>query len=112
MNQFDDALTRREVEQLHRLAMDARDEGQYAMMEQLLEQAVAAAEHVEDLSLLVEERFWLADARRMQSKFAQAIVTYTWLIGLATDPASSHQVADEESLSYVAQAFMLFVDCG
>ena len=109
---FDDNQIRSEVEHLHKLAMDAFDEDQYATMEQLLEQAVATAGHLGDLPLLVRERFLLADARRMQSKDRQAIATYTWLIGLATDPASGQQLTDEESLSYMARAFMHFVECG
>ena len=109
---FDDTQIRSEIEHLHKLAMDAFAEDQYATMEQLLEQATATAEHLGDLPLLVRERYWFADARRMQSKYIQAIATYTWLIGLATDPAASHQLTDEESLSYMARAFVEFVESG
>jgi tetratricopeptide (TPR) repeat protein len=112
-NFFDDGQTRSEVEHLHRLAMDALAEDQYATMEQLLEQAVAIAEQLDDLSLLARERVWLADARRMLGKDRQAIATFTWLIGLAADPASSHQLTDKKSLSrYIAQAFIGFVESG
>lgn len=103
---------RREVEELHRLAMDAHREAQYATMERLLEQAATTAERLDDLSLLIKERYWLADARRMQSKHAQAISTSTWLIGLATDPTQNQQLHDAQTLKYLAQAFMDFVESG
>ena len=103
---------RREVEELHRLAMDALREAQYATMERLLERAAATAERLDDLPLLIEERSWLAEARRMQGKDAQALSTYTWLIGLATGPTQSQQLRDKDTLQYLAQAFMNFTLCG
>lgn len=112
MSTFDSYEARREVEQLDRLARDARREGHYATTERLLEQAVATAERLDDLPLLVKERAWLADAQRMQGKYMQAIATYTWLIGLATDPDQSRRVANEDSLWYLAGAFMDFVAAG
>ena len=112
MNYFDEAEARREVEHLHRLARNAHDEGQYATAERLLEQAVVTAQRLGDLPLQIEERFWLAAAQRMRGKHVQALATFTWLIGLASDPASSGQVTDEDSLWYLANAFMEFVACG
>ena len=112
MSIFEHNQERREVEELQRLAMDALREAQYATAELLLEQATATTEHLDDLPLLIRERFLLADARRMQSKHAQALSTYTWLIGLATDPTQSQQVRDENSLWYLARGFMDFVESG
>lgn len=103
---------RREVEQLERLARDARAEAQYAAAERLSEQAALTAERLDDLALLIKERFWLAEARRMQGKYLQAMSTYTWLIGLATDPVQSRRLSDETSLWYLANAFTDFVLCG
>src|SRR6516165_5875802 len=111
MTAFDRSEARREVEQLHRLAIDAHREGQYATMERLLETAAETAERLDDLPLLVQERYWLATARRMQSKDTQAITTYTWLIGLASDPAQSRRLADEATLRYLARAFAQFLEC-
>ena len=108
----DETQARREVAQLHRLAMDAHDEAQYVTMERLLEQAVATAQRLQDLPLVIEERFWLATSQRMQNKKLRALTTFTWLIGLATDPAASHEVTDENSLEYLARAFTDFVECG
>jgi hypothetical protein len=112
MSDVEHVETHREIEALHRLAMDAHAEGQYATMERLLAQAVHSAERLDDLPLLVRERFWLATAQRMQGQHVAAMSTYTWLIGLATDPRQSQRVADAESLWYLAGAFMNFVDSG
>jgi tetratricopeptide (TPR) repeat protein len=112
MTPLDRTAARREVEHLHRLAMDALEEGQYATMERLLESAVETAERLDDLPLLVKERSWLADARRMLGRHTQAISTYTWLIGLAIDPNQSRGLADEVTLQYLARAFANFLDCG
>ena len=84
MDDFDNRQARREVRKLHQLALDAEDEGQYATMEQLLEHAVSVAQRLNDLPLLIKERYWLAYAQDMQSKDLQAVATYSWLIGLAT----------------------------
>jgi hypothetical protein len=54
---YDHDQQRREVQELHRLAMDALREAQYATMERLLEQATATAEGLDDLPLLIEERY-------------------------------------------------------
>ena len=112
MNLIDPSEDRREVEHLHRLAMDACSEGHYATMERLLEPAAETAERLDDLPLLVRERFWLASARRMQGKYTQAITTYIWLIGLATDLDQSRRLADQATLSYLACGFQDFLDCG
>jgi tetratricopeptide (TPR) repeat protein len=112
MDDFDDLQARREVQRLHQLAMDANTEGQYATMERLLEHAVSVAKPLNDLPLLIKERFWLAVAQHMQGKLLQAIAIYSWLIGLATDPTSSQLLTDPETLWYLANAFMRFVACG
>jgi tetratricopeptide (TPR) repeat protein len=111
MTPFDPSAARREADHLHRLAMDAFREGQFATMERLLEPAADIAQRLDDWPLLVKERFWLAEARRMQSKYTQAITTHTWLIGLATDPDRSRQLADEATLWYLARAFQDFLEC-
>jgi tetratricopeptide (TPR) repeat protein len=109
MTPFDRTEARREVEHLHRLAMDAHDEGLFATMERLLESAVETAERLDDLPLLVKERYWLADARRMLGRDTQAISAYTWLIGLAIDPNQSRGLADQATLQYLARAFANFL---
>jgi tetratricopeptide (TPR) repeat protein len=48
----------------------------------------------------------------MQSKHAQAFSTYTWLIGLATDPSQSQQLRDTQTLLYLARAFIMFMESG
>jgi tetratricopeptide (TPR) repeat protein len=112
MHDFDNLQAHREVQHLHQLAMDAYDEGQYATMERLLEHAVSVAKPLNDLPLLIKERYWLAAAQDMQGKYLQAVATYSWLIGLASDPMSSQLLTDPDTLWYLAQAFMRFVACG
>ncbi|HMA33853.1 MAG TPA: hypothetical protein VKY74_05170 [Chloroflexia bacterium] len=101
-----------QVAALHCQALDAYREGQYATMERLLEQAVAIAAGLDDLPLLVQEHYWLASAQRMQGQHQAALATYVWLIGLASTPATSRQLADTASLKCLVGAFIFFVDCG
>ena len=112
MNSSDRTEAWREVEHLHRLAMNALNENLFATMETLLERAAETAEQLDDMPLVIKECFWLATARRMQGKHMQAITTYTWLIGLATDTDQSRRLADEATLGYLARAFADFVECG
>lgn len=108
---IDPETARRQVAELHRLAMDACQEALYATMEQLLIEAVNTAEQLDDLPLLIEERFWLASAQRMQGRAQEAITTYVWLIGLATDPAAGRDLP-EDTLWYLAGSFMNFAEVG
>src|SRR5262250_3286582 len=88
MDDFDNRQARREVRKLRQLAEDAHSEGQFATMERLLEHAVSVAQRLNDLPLLIKVRYRFAYAQDMQSKNVQALATYSWLIGLATDPTS------------------------
>jgi tetratricopeptide (TPR) repeat protein len=116
-SQYDEYEKQREVAELNHLADDAFDEGKFATVEQLLERAeqVALALGPVHLPSLIKTRFWLADARRMQGKYSQAVVSYTWLVALTTAPsqaASASLTSDEESLWYLAKAYMDLVECG
>src|SRR5689334_8053071 len=111
MTRFNRIEARRGIERLHALAMLAHDEGQHESSERLLEPAVEAAERLEDLPLLIRERFWLAEARLLQGKRLQAISTFTWLIGFATDPNQSRRLGDLNTLRYIAAAFSSFLAC-
>jgi tetratricopeptide (TPR) repeat protein len=112
MSDFDQQQARREVAELHRLAMEAYQEAQYATAGRLLEQATATAERLGDLPLQVKERYWLAEMCEGQGKVEQAAATYAWIIGLSTDPAQSGRLADENSSWYVAGSFMGFAGTG
>src|SRR5215469_16714919 len=98
MDDVDNRQARREVHKLHQLAEDAHKEGQFATMERLLEHAVSVAQRINDLPLLIKERYRLAYAQDMQSKDIQALATYSWLIALATDPTFSQLLTDSNSL--------------
>ncbi|MGO9464023.1 MAG: hypothetical protein ACLQVF_07690 [Isosphaeraceae bacterium] len=111
MSFLDSNDARREVEHLHGLAIDFWEEGQYDSAERLLERAAEVAEQLGDLSLLARERFYLADTRRMKCNDFAAMATYTWLIGLASDPVQGRSL-DEETLRFIVRGFAGFVECG
>jgi tetratricopeptide (TPR) repeat protein len=114
-SQYDEYEKQREVAELNHLAHDARDEGKYATAEQLLEQAeqVALALGPVHFPSLIKTRTWLAHARKMQGKFTQAFVNYTWLVAITTDPSQAvNLISDEDSLWCLAMAYMELVACG
>jgi len=102
---------REEIEQLDQLARDCRDELQYAKAEKFYQRAAELAEEINDLSLMLKERFWLAAMQGMQGKYQAALEVFTWLIGVAYDPEQSRKL-DEDDLWYVANGFMDFVEVG
>jgi len=102
---------REEIEQLHQLASDCWDELQYAKAEKFYQRAAELAEEINDLSLMLKERLWLAEMQRMQGKYQASLEVQTWLIGVAYDPELSHKL-DEDDLWYVAKGFMDFVEVG
>ena len=102
---------REEIQQLDQLARDCRDELQYAKAEKFSQRAADLAADLNDLSLQVKERFWLAEVQRMQGKYQVALEGFTWLIGVAYDPQQSCQLG-EDDLWYVANGFMDFVAVG
>jgi tetratricopeptide (TPR) repeat protein len=102
---------REEIEQLDQLARDCRDELQYAKAEKFYQRAAELAEEINDLSLMLKERFWLAAMQGMQGKYQAALQVFTWLIGVAYDAEQSRKL-DEDDLWYVAEGFMNFVEVG
>jgi len=102
---------REEIQQLHQLASDCNDELQYAKAEKFYQRAADLATEINDLSLQIKERFWLADMQRMQGKYQVALEVFTWLIGVAYDPEQSRQLR-EDDLWYVAGGFIEFVAVG
>ncbi|MFQ4136710.1 hypothetical protein PGN35_010350 [Nodosilinea sp. PGN35] len=102
---------REEIQQLHQLASDCWDELQYAKAEKFWQRAADLAAEINDLSLLIKERFWLATMQRMQGKDQAALEVFTWLIGVAYDPEQSRKL-DEDDLWYVAGGFRNFVEVG
>jgi len=102
---------REEIQQLDQLARDCWDELQYAKAEKFYQRAAELAEEINDLSLMLKERFWLAAMQGMQGKYQAALEVFTWLIGVAYDPEQSRKL-DEDDLWYVANGFMDFVEVG
>jgi tetratricopeptide (TPR) repeat protein len=102
---------RQEIDQLRQLASDCRDELQYAKAEKLSQRAADLAEQINDLSLMIHNRFWLATAQRMQSKYQEALGTFTWLIEVAYNPDLNRELNDND-LWNVANGFTDFVEIG
>jgi tetratricopeptide (TPR) repeat protein len=102
---------RQEIQQLSRLASDCVEELQYAKAEKLSQRAADLSEQIDDLSLTIENRYWLATAQRMQKKRQAALSTSTWLIEVAYSSELSQELS-ENDLFYVAMGFMDFVGIG
>ena len=102
---------RQQIKQLYRLGKDYHREGQYRKAEKFFEQAVEIANSLDDLSLMIKERFWLASVQRIQGKCNAALNIYTWLIEVAYNPELSSKLK-ETDLLYVGRSFTWFVELG
>lgn len=102
---------REEIAKLHQLGSDCFNELQYAKAEKFLQRAAELAEELNDLSLMIQERFRLAAMQRMQGKNKAALGTFTWLMEVAYSPDLSRDLM-EADLWYVATGFMDFVEVG
>jgi hypothetical protein len=102
---------RQEICQLSQLASDCLKDLQYAKAEKLYQRAADLAEQINDLSLMIHNRFWLAAAQSMQSKYQEALGTFTWLIEVAYNPDLNRELNDND-LWNVANGFMNFVEVG
>jgi len=102
---------REEIEKLDQLGSDCHDEQQYAKAEKFYQRAAELAEELNDLSLMIKERFCLATMQRMQKKFKAALGVYTWLIEVAYSPNLSRDLS-EDDLWYVEGGFRNFVEIG
>jgi tetratricopeptide (TPR) repeat protein len=102
---------RQEISQLSQLAKDCYDELQYAKAEKFSQRAADLAEQIDDLSLMIHNRFCLAAAQGMQSKYQEALGTFTWLIEVAYNPDLNRELNDND-LWNIANGFMNFVAVG
>jgi tetratricopeptide (TPR) repeat protein len=102
---------RQEIQQLARLARDCRDELQYAKAEKFSQRAAEISEEIDDLSLTIRNRLWLATAQRMQGKNQASLSTFTWLIEVAYNLDLNRELS-EEDLWRVANGFTDFVEVG
>lgn len=113
---FEKQQALKEVSELGRLGYEALIDGKFATAEKLFERASQTAERLGPEHLLsfslIYTKFHLATALRMQSKWQEALVIYTWLIALSTDPSYSSAISsNEKSLWYLARAYMDFIEC-
>jgi tetratricopeptide (TPR) repeat protein len=100
-----------EISQASQLARDCYDELQYAKAEKLYQLAADLAEQINDLSLMIQNRFWLAAVQRMQDKNREALGTFTWLIEIAYNHNLNRELSDND-LWHVANGFTDFVEIG
>ncbi len=102
---------RKKIQQLDKLGRDCWDELQYAKAEKFYQQAAELAEQLNDLSLMISQRYGLASMQQSQGKNREALAVYTWLIEVAYNPELSRNLS-EDDLWYVAQGFVSFVGVG
>jgi tetratricopeptide (TPR) repeat protein len=102
---------REKIQQLARLASDCYDELQYAKAGKFSQRAVDLSEQIDDLSLTIKNRFWLAAAQRMQGENQAALSTFTWLIEVAYDPDLSRELC-ENDMYFIEGGFRGFVEVG
>ncbi|GAB4209550.1 MAG: hypothetical protein Fur006_69370 [Coleofasciculaceae cyanobacterium] len=107
----DSTKTREQIQQLDRLGNDCWQEQQFAKAEKFWHRAAELAESLNDLSLMLKQRYWLASMQRMQGKYQEALSIYTWSIEVAYNPQLGHTLT-EYDLWYVAGGFMNFVEVG
>ena len=108
---LDDHEKRQQIEELDRLGLDYWREQQYQKAEKFFEQAVELANSLNDLSLMIKERFWLAIMQEMQGKCNAALKNYTWLIEVAYNPELNSELTETDLLS-VGRSFPRFVQLG
>jgi hypothetical protein len=99
---------RQQIEHLNRLGDDCWNE-EFVKAEKFYQKAFELAESLNDLSLLMQERFLLANMQRMQGKYKLALSGYTWLIAVAYDPDKSRNLTDTD-LWRIARSFMDILD--
>ena len=108
---LDNHEKRQEIKELDRLGKDYRREQQYRKAEKFYEQAVELANSLNDLSLMIKERFWLASMQWRQGKHNAALNNFSWLIEVAYNPELNSKLT-ETDLLYLGRSFSWFVELG
>ena len=110
MNDWDAIFIKSQIDHLNYLAILEHNSGRSVAAEKLMNQACELAEQAEDLDTLVSVRENLEGIQRANGKHKEALAILAWLIGIATDPASSGRVKEERSLRALAGSFASFSD--
>jgi tetratricopeptide (TPR) repeat protein len=110
MNDMEAFSLRTQIVALHDRAKSEYDNGKYQAAESLLEQACELARGADDLDLLVHLRISLSEVQKILGKNSEALAAMSWLIGIATDPATSGRLREERSLENLAGSFASFTD--
>ncbi len=110
MNDMEAFSLRTQIDTLRNIAVSEYKAGKYEAAESALEKAYELARQADDLDLHVLVRSYLASVQRILGKKVEALAAESWLIGLATDPATSGRLKEDESLQLVASSFATFSD--
>jgi tetratricopeptide (TPR) repeat protein len=109
---MDEVNLKDEIERLHKLASNAHDQGQYQIMCNFLVQTSDMALRLEDIKLLIRERYSLAEGYRHLGKMKASLEINEWLISLPRNPELwKHEIGDAE-ISLLINAHADFVASG
>jgi hypothetical protein len=86
---MDDSIYKVKVGQvnwLHTLGDDCWNDFQYIKAEKIYQSAIEISEKINNLSLIIREKFCLATMQKMQGKHKVALVTYSLLLEILYNP--------------------------
>jgi hypothetical protein len=106
----DDTSIRAEIQRLHRLAIDAHNEGQFKTARDLLEKTCELALRIEDTQFLIRERYWLSEIMTHLGEIEQALAICEWLISLPQNPILFNTDLNDESQQYIVSAYSCFAE--
>ncbi|GHO99300.1 hypothetical protein KSF_093480 [Reticulibacter mediterranei] len=116
MNEFDSWLEEFEIRELLDLAHSSFDGGQYADVEQLVEEVLRhlGEPHLDNLPERIEARVLLGSAQLLQGKdIEDAFENFMWITSLVNNADYSSLFREDNiSLSNVVEAFGKLIDCG
>lgn len=86
------------------------NEGRYAEALRAAEKAREGAKPLGDIGLEVRAASLEADALKMLGRHGDALGRYSWILGIAEDPAHARAVAEERVAFEVVSAFLFWAD--
>jgi tetratricopeptide (TPR) repeat protein len=109
---MDEVNLKDEIDRLHKLASDAHDQGQYQIMCNFLTKTSDMALRLEDIKLLIRERYSLAEGYRHLGKMKASLEISEWLISLPRNPELWKHEIDDAEISLLINAHADFVASG
>lgn len=104
------AVLRQVVEALILDGISLHEEGRYADMLRTMEKARDGARALGDVALEVRAARLEGDALRLLGFSADALTRYSWVLGIARDPANQAALAEEEIAHDVLSAFLFWTE--